>query len=170
MPEGLEKDFKPQDLADIMAYVASTGPSRKTFPATPTIVTVSPGRHAGARRDQLRDLRRFARLTKAVEAAARTGTVPNDRAVWTADMPKSGTLHRQRPLLLPERRGRQPLPIRVAADQRITCAGGGDRQGLGTSIFPVEIGKIRLKEGRQRFTCGPPNRSRERSPTCNPCC
>lgn len=42
MPEGLEKDFKQQDVADIMAYVASTGPSRKVFPGNkPTMVGVS---------------------------------------------------------------------------------------------------------------------------------
>jgi putative heme-binding domain-containing protein len=30
MPEGLEKDLKPQDLADLIAYVAATGPPRKS--------------------------------------------------------------------------------------------------------------------------------------------
>ena len=29
MPEGLEKDLKPQDLADLIAYVVSAPPSRK---------------------------------------------------------------------------------------------------------------------------------------------
>jgi putative membrane-bound dehydrogenase-like protein len=30
MPEGLEKDLKPQDLADLIAYLAESGPARKT--------------------------------------------------------------------------------------------------------------------------------------------
>ena len=29
MPEGLEKDLKPQDLADLIAYLAASGPPRK---------------------------------------------------------------------------------------------------------------------------------------------
>jgi hypothetical protein len=30
MPEGLEKDLKPQDLADLIAYIATAGPARKS--------------------------------------------------------------------------------------------------------------------------------------------
>ncbi len=29
MPEGVEKDLKPADLADLIAYIASIGPARK---------------------------------------------------------------------------------------------------------------------------------------------
>ncbi len=29
MPEGVEKDLKPADLADLIAYIASVGPARK---------------------------------------------------------------------------------------------------------------------------------------------
>ncbi|MGV2339089.1 MAG UNVERIFIED_CONTAM: hypothetical protein LVR18_35450 [Planctomycetaceae bacterium] len=39
MPEGLEKDLTPQDLADVMAFVQSTGSSWKQFPGNqPTVV------------------------------------------------------------------------------------------------------------------------------------
>lgn len=31
MPEGMEKDLTPQDLADVMAYINSSGPQRKVF-------------------------------------------------------------------------------------------------------------------------------------------
>ena len=30
MPEGLEKDLKPQDLADLIAYHRAAGPARKS--------------------------------------------------------------------------------------------------------------------------------------------
>ncbi len=33
MPEGLEKDLKPQDLADVIAYLRGSGAPRKVFPA-----------------------------------------------------------------------------------------------------------------------------------------
>ncbi|MBQ10894.1 MAG: dehydrogenase [Planctomyces sp.] len=40
MPEGLEKDLSPQDLADVIAYVATTGPPPKTFPGNkPQLIT-----------------------------------------------------------------------------------------------------------------------------------
>jgi len=32
MPEGLEKDLSPQDVADVIAYLATTGPPSKSFP------------------------------------------------------------------------------------------------------------------------------------------
>jgi len=32
MPEGLEKDLSPQDMADVIAFVAATGPPPKSFP------------------------------------------------------------------------------------------------------------------------------------------
>lgn len=39
MPEGLEKDLTPQELADVMAFVQSTGSSWKQFPGNqPTVV------------------------------------------------------------------------------------------------------------------------------------
>ncbi len=61
MPEGLEKDFKQQDIADIMAYVASTGPSRKVFQGNkPATVGISTDGTLELTRDQLRDLRRHA--------------------------------------------------------------------------------------------------------------
>ena len=30
MPEGVEKDLKPRDLADLIAYLTSIGPGRKS--------------------------------------------------------------------------------------------------------------------------------------------
>ena len=40
MPEGLEKDLQPQDLADVMAFVTSAGTPRKKFPGNqPRLIT-----------------------------------------------------------------------------------------------------------------------------------
>ena len=39
MPEGLERDMSPQDLADVMAYVRGNGPAIKSFPGnSPAVV------------------------------------------------------------------------------------------------------------------------------------
>ena len=150
MPEGLEKDFKPQDLADIMAYVASTGPSRKTFPGQPAGDRRRLARrHAGARRDQLRNLRRHARLRAATSENSGDWHSADDRAVWTVDVPKSGLFTVSVHYSCQQRRGRQPFPVRIArpADH---VPRGGDRQGLG-DLLPGRDRQDPLKEGKQRF-------------------
>ncbi len=44
MPEGLEKDLKVQDLADVIAYLGAVGPPAKPFPGnTPAVVRPAGG-------------------------------------------------------------------------------------------------------------------------------
>jgi putative heme-binding domain-containing protein len=93
MPEGIEKDLKPQDVADLIAHVrsATPQPERKTFAGNePTSV----------RPDADRSLR-----LRASEAAIFGSTLvfqpqngnlgywssADDRAVWTVDVAKAGT-------------------------------------------------------------------------------
>ena len=45
MPEGLEKDLTPRDLADLIAYIATTGPrARASEPPWPSPPTSDPSR------------------------------------------------------------------------------------------------------------------------------
>ncbi len=44
MPEGLENDLRPQDVADLIAYLRSAGPVRKSFPGNqPQVVQADSG-------------------------------------------------------------------------------------------------------------------------------
>lgn len=91
MPEGLEKDLNPQDLADVMAFVQQSGSPSKQFPGN-SPVTVRPGDDGT--------------VTLPATAAAVYGPSlvfeskyrnlgfwhsKDDQAVWTIELPASGT-------------------------------------------------------------------------------
>jgi len=149
MPEGLEKDFKQQDIADIMAYVASTGPSRKVFPGNkPTTVGVSTdGLELSATNCEI-----YGDTLTYQPARQNLGEwhSADDKAIWTVDVPKSGlytvSVHYS---CRNDTAGNRFLF--ESQDQRITSRIEGTGKAWGV-YFPVEIGKIRLKEGRQRLT------------------
>ena len=150
MPEGLEKDLKPKDVADIMAYVASTGPSRKTFPGNrPTIVSPSTdgtieltATNCEIYGDSLdyQPSREYLGDWKSAD----------DRAVWTAEIPKAGLFTVSVHYSCKNDAAGNRFQFE-SQDQRITSRMEGTGKTWGT-YFPVEIGKIRLKEGRQRLT------------------
>jgi putative membrane-bound dehydrogenase-like protein len=150
MPEGLEKDFKPQDIADVMAYVASTGPSRKVFPGNKPVTV-------GASADGTLELTAtnceiYGDTLVYQSARQNLGEwhSADDRAVWTVDVPKSGlytvSVHYS---CRNDTAGNRFLF--ESQDQRITSRIEGTGKAWGV-YFPVEIGKVRLKEGRQRLT------------------
>jgi putative membrane-bound dehydrogenase-like protein len=90
MPEGFEQALKPQDIADLIAYVDAAAVPRRTFP----------GNHPGLVRP---DVARALRLTADAAELFGTGIAfesqyrnlgmwngPSDRAVWTAEVPAPG--------------------------------------------------------------------------------
>jgi putative membrane-bound dehydrogenase-like protein len=150
MPEGLEKDFKPQDVSDIMSYVASTGPSRKTFAGNkPTIVTVSPD---GTLELNATNCEIYGDSLVYQPARQNLGEwhSPDDRAVWTVDVPKSGLFTVSVHYSCRNDAAGNRFQFE-SQDQRITSRVEGTGKAWGV-YFPVEIGKMRLKEGRQRLT------------------
>ena len=91
MPEGLEKDLKPQDLADVFALLAASGPRRKTFAGNrPEVVEPE------ALRGEYYLLPETAELygdTVMWESRYRNfghWESENDQAVWTLDMQAGG--------------------------------------------------------------------------------
>jgi putative membrane-bound dehydrogenase-like protein len=150
MPEGLEKDFKPQDIADVMSYVASTGPSRKVFAGNkPAIVGVSAD---GTLELSATNCEIYGDTLVYQPARQNLGEwhTADDKAVWTVDVPKSGlytvSVHYS---CRNDTAGNRFLF--ESQDQRITSRIEGTGKAWGV-YFPVEIGKIQLKEGRQRLT------------------
>jgi putative heme-binding domain-containing protein len=150
MPEGLEKDFKPQDVADVMAYVASTGPSRKVFGGNkPATVGVSAD---GTLELTAVNCEIYGDTLTYQPARQNLGEwhTADDKAVWTVDVPKSGlytvSVHYS---CRNDTAGNRFLF--ESQDQRITSRIEGTGKAWGV-YFPVEIGRIRLKEGRQRLT------------------
>jgi hypothetical protein len=90
MPDGLEKDLSKQDLADVIAYLRTTGPPRKEFPGNkPELVRPD-------------DKGRLALLATSAEIYGPSIVLEdqyknlgywsseNDRVAWSVEVPKSG--------------------------------------------------------------------------------
>jgi putative membrane-bound dehydrogenase-like protein len=150
MPEGLEKDLKPQDLADIMAYVASTGPSRKVFEGNkPAIVNVS---QDGTLELTANNCEIYGDTLAYQPQRQNLGSwhSADDRAVWTVDVPKSGLYTVSVHYACKNDAAGNRFQFE-SQDQKITSRVEGTGKVL-PAYFPVEIGKMQLKEGRQRLT------------------
>jgi len=90
MPEGLEKDCSPQQLADIIAYLRSTGPPRKQFPGnSPKVVTVDGD---GRIRLLATNCKIYGSRLVFEQKYSNLGwwASESDRAVWSLVVPKNG--------------------------------------------------------------------------------
>ena len=91
MPEGLEKDMTPQDLADVITYLNATELPRKTFSGNePAVVEAEALRGDYFLTPQLAEI--YGQTLKFENKYKNLGywQSENDRAVWTMDVPKSG--------------------------------------------------------------------------------
>lgn len=153
MPEGLEKDLKPADVADIIAYVASTGPSRRTFEGNdPAVVTTSPDGNLMLRASMCEIYGKqisFEVLTPERQILT-TWKGAEDRADWTAEIPTDGeytvSLHYS---CQNDSAGNAFLFENTSGKISGKISGTGKTW---TTYFPVEIGKLKLKAGKQRFS------------------
>jgi putative heme-binding domain-containing protein len=152
MPEGLEKDIKPQDLADIMAYVGSTGPSRKVFPGNqPALVTAAPDGTFSLEASNCEIYGNTLVLEKRRdEPVLAEWHSPNDSAAWNVDIQKPG-LYTVSVMYSCHNDSAGNSFQFESADKRITARVEGTGK-VWTTFFPVEIGKLPLKAGKQRFT------------------
>jgi hypothetical protein len=152
MPEGLEKDLKPQDLADIMAYVGSTGPSRKVFPGNqPALVTATQDGTLSLDASNCEIYGNTLVLEKRRdEPVLAEWHSPNDSAAWTVDIQKPGLYTVSVMYSCHNDFAGNSFQF-DSADKRITARVEGTGK-VWTTYFPVEIGKVPLKAGKQRFT------------------
>lgn len=91
MPEGLEKDMTPQNLADVITYLNSTKLPRKTFPGNePAVVVAEALRGDYFLTPQLAEI--YGSTLKFESKYKNLGywQSENDRAVWTLDVPQAG--------------------------------------------------------------------------------
>jgi hypothetical protein len=157
MPEGLEKDLKPEDLANLIAYLTATGPARKVVAGNHP-ETVHP------------------RPDGVIELAAETAEIygdsltlepqygnlgiwvaPTDRAAWTFE---------------PERAGKYALwMVWACADgtegNAFVVELGGERiagkvasTGSWDNYRQAKIGEVTLSVGRHRLLVRPEGRIR----------
>ena len=152
MPEGLEKDLQPQDLADVMAFVTSAGTPRKKFPGNqPRLIT----------RQKNGELRLAATgceiYGKSLVFEAKYKNLgywmsADDRALWTVDMPRAGQYDVR--LVYACDNGTAGNSFRLKCDKAVLT---GKIVGTGTwdNYRTTTLGRVRLPSGRVRVLIEP---------------
>ncbi|HEY7327443.1 MAG TPA: PVC-type heme-binding CxxCH protein [Gemmataceae bacterium] len=151
MPEGLEKDIKPQDLADLIAHIHSQGPQpqRKTFEGNqPALVRTSDD---GSMLLTSANCEIYGPTVIFEKQYGNLGywTSPNDRAVWTVEVAKPGrysvwldwACH-------PDTAGKKFL-LQAGVNQ---MTGIVKSTGSWENYRQGKVGEIVLAEGRQQVT------------------
>lgn len=151
MPEGIEKDLAPRELADVIAYVRSTGPPRKEFPLSrPELV-------AGDAQGRLALLATNCEIhgaTLVLEEKYRNlgfWSSPNDRAVWNLDVPRSGAYAVELDYACDDSVAGNRLAIEVGS-QRVAVAVQGT--GSWDDYRHRAVAKLQLQAGRQQLVMG----------------
>lgn len=148
MPEGLEKDLPPQKLADVLAFVAATRPTRKTFAGnTPQVVKPEALRgefyllpeHAEIFGPSLVFEPKFSNLGYWQSAA--------DRAEWELEVAKAGPYDVWLEYALPPGAGGEF--VLEATDSRLR--GRSAATGSWERYNTVALGPLTLAAGRQRL-------------------
>lgn len=148
MPEGLEKDLSPQQLANVVAYLGSTGPKPKRFAGNhPQLVEAD-------------DLRReyFCLSTNCEIFGSSLIFEPenqnlgywfdsDDRAVWTLDVKRAGRYAVLLDWACPAEKAGNTFVIEAAGQKLL---GKVEATGGWNDYTRSSVGTIKLAEGKQR--------------------
>ncbi|GIW93505.1 MAG: hypothetical protein KatS3mg110_1546 [Pirellulaceae bacterium] len=145
MPEGVENDIPPQDMADLIAYVRSVEGPPKSFPGnTPRLAHV---RDDGSIRLAATDCRIYGPTLVFEELYRNLGYwgSSEDRAVWELDVPRDGTYRVVLDYACHNDTAGNRFHIEVAGQVVI-----GTVEGTGTwdNYRRKTVGKVQLPQGR----------------------
>lgn len=149
MPEGLEKDVTHQDLANLIAYLNTAEPPRKTFVGNePAMVEAEALRGDYFLIPQLAEI--YGNTLKFENKYKNLGywQSENDRAVWMLNVPQSGKYDVYLEFAVPKEAGNRVL-LEVAG-QRLSWGVPGT--GSWDVYQSRKVGTINLPAGKPRFT------------------
>lgn len=151
MPEGLEKELKPQDVADLIAHLRSQGPKpqRREFP--------------GNKPELIRAADDGSLLLSAVKCEIYGPTIvlekrygnlgywssPDDRAVWTVEVAKPGRYAVWLDWACPLDTAGKTFLLQAGVNQ---MTGKVDSTGSWDTYRQAKVGEIVLAAGQQRVT------------------
>ena len=152
MPEGLEKDLSPQDLADVIAFVASAGSPRKKFAGNqPRVVTPDKD---GAIRLAATNCEIYGKSLVFEAKYKNLGywVSPDDRALWTVEVPRAGHYEVRLVYACDNGTAGNSFVLKCGED-RLTgkIAGTGTWDNYQTTL----LGRVRLPTGRIRVLIEP---------------
>tara|TARA_R110002111_G_scaffold174860_2_gene240423 strand:- start:38 stop:931 length:894 start_codon:yes stop_codon:yes gene_type:complete len=150
MPEGLEKDMTPQDLADVITYLNATELPRKTFSGNePAVVEAEALRGDYFLTPQLAEI--YGQTLKFENKYKNLGywQSENDRAVWTMDVPKSGKYDVYLEYACPQGIAGNLMQLEVAGQRLIWSIAS---TGSWDVYQSRKIGTISVPSGQTRLT------------------
>jgi hypothetical protein len=155
MPEGMEKDLSPQDVADVIAYVRGFGPPPREFPGNkPEVVAAAAdgtlrllATNCGIYGPRLVFEQKHQNLGWWIK--------PEDRAVWSLVVPRAGKYRITLDYACADEAAGTGVQVRVAGQTlRGTVAGTGTWDDyrpwdLGTLALPAGAAELEVKsDGR----------------------
>ena len=154
MPEGLEAGLKPQDLADVIAFVRSSGPAvaRRTFEGNRPEVVVPDGK--GAMKLLPGNAEIYGKSIVLEKKYGNLGfwTGEEDHAVWTAQPARAGKYEVWFDYASEDATAGNTFVVQ-AGTSRLTGRVQGTKNW--DTYRRVKVGEIDLGAGRQRITVRP---------------
>ncbi len=151
MPEGLEKEIKPRDMADLIAHLRSQGPQpkRKEYPGNKPIVV-----RAAADGSLLLSAANCAIYGPTIVLEEKYGnlgywTSPDDRAVWTVEVAKPGRYAVRLDWACPPDTAGKSFLLQAGLNQ---TTGKVESTGSWDVYRQAKVGEIVLTAGPQRIT------------------
>jgi putative membrane-bound dehydrogenase-like protein len=151
MPEGLEKDIKPQDLADLIAYLRSVGPvaRRKTFPGNNPEVVKPDKEGALLLSAATAEIYGTSLVLEKQHGNLGYWTSDDDHAVWTVRVPRTGRYAVWLDWACPPESAGKPFLLDAGANQltnKVASTGSWD------TYRQERVGELVLTAGEQRLT------------------
>jgi putative membrane-bound dehydrogenase-like protein len=151
MPEGLEKEIKPQDMADLIAHLRSQGPQpkRKEFPGNkPAVVRTT---NDGSLLLSAANGEIYGPTIVLEEKYGNLGfwSSPDDRVVWTIDVAKAGRYAVWLDWACPPDTAGKSFLLQAGLSQ---TTGKVESTGNWDTYRQAKVGEIVLAAGQQRVT------------------
>ena len=147
MPEGLEKDLSPQDLADVIAFVASAGAGRKQFEGnTPMLVEANEDSSLQLLASQCEIYGPNLVFEQQYQNLGFWGSM-NDYAVWRVRVPHSGQYRVQLTYACAPQMAGNQLKLQlgpVAVTGQVKKTNGWD------DYRELDLGQVQLSSGEQQ--------------------
>jgi putative membrane-bound dehydrogenase-like protein len=151
MPEGLEKDLKPQDLADLIAHLRSglPQPERRVFPGNkPEVIRAEAD---GSLRLPARAAEIYGTNVQLEEKYGNLGfwRGQDDHAVWTVEGPRAGTYEVWLDWACADDAAGNAFVVQAGLQQ---LTGKVEGTGSWDNYRQASVGQLKLPAGQQRVT------------------
>jgi putative membrane-bound dehydrogenase-like protein len=157
MPEGLEKDLSPRDVADVIAYLGTSGPPRKVFAGNDPQIVQSDKDGAIRLRAAAAEIYGDTLVFEPTYGNLGYWSALNDRATWRFEVTRPGKYEVWLDYACADASQGNGFVIDVAGNQLAAEAPG---TGTWDEYRRLKVGEADLPQGKQRLEVRPAKRIR----------